>query len=300
MSGKDDAPRSRTDSLFIGGEAKATPPPPAATPVRSATPSGRAAARPPSGHVASVGRPTPRRVIASPEETGVVRNDSARLITIIALCVGALGLISLLFLMSGRRTVTIQPPPVVSPTSPTPPAITPPGVTSTTAIAPPVRPAANASTATLNLMPNPSVEDLVGGQPAPWRQVTYNGNPIYSIGTQARRGKQSLCISSQDGADASWQVVLTVKPRTSYLFKGWIRTENIAGNAKGALFNLHPTDIQSNAVTGTSSTWKQASFQFDSGDRTTVEINCLYGGWGRSTGTAWYDDFELIELFSSK
>lgn len=231
-----------------------------------------------------------------------MRNDSARLITIIALCVGAVGLISLVLLMSGRRTVTIQPPAPSTSTTPTPTAITPPPpAASTTTTTPAVRPAAaNANPTTLNLMPNPSVEDLVNGQPAPWRPVTYNGNPIYSIGTQARRGKQSLCISSHDGADASWQVVLPVKPRTTYLFKGWIRTENIAGNAKGALFNLHPTDIQSNAVTGTSSTWKQASFQFDSGDRTSVEINCLYGGWGRSTGTAWYDDFELIELFSSK
>ena len=33
-----------------------------------------------------------------------------------------------------------------------------------------------------------------------------------------------------------------------------------------------------------------------SGNRNEVSINCLFGGWGQSTGTAWFDDVELIEL----
>lgn len=301
MSGHDDAPRSRTDSLFIGGGPDTSPPAPTPAPVRSTTPSGRISPRPPSGHPNAVGRPTPRRVTASHDETGVVRNDSARLITIIALCVGAFGLIALLMLFGSRRTVTIPPAPVTAPNAPAPNAsanVTPPAAPITTV--PPPRPAPPSTTSPLNLLPNPSVEELVDGVPPNWKQANYNGMANFSVSTQARRGKYSLSITSQQGGDASWTVTVPVKPRTTYLFKGWIRTENITGSGKGALFNLHPTDIQSNAITGTSSSWKQATFQFDSGDRTTAEINCLYGGWGTSTGTAWYDDFELIELFSSK
>jgi hypothetical protein len=32
---------------------------------------------------------------------------------------------------------------------------------------------------------------------------------------------------------------------------------------------------------------------FDTGASRQVQINCLFGGWGRSTGKAWYDDISL-------
>jgi hypothetical protein len=86
-----------------------------------------------------------------------------------------------------------------------------------------------------------------------------------------------------------------VQPNTSYLFKGWARCENLVGAGRGAQFNLHPTKTRSVAINGTQ-TWKQLTFSFESGNKTEVQINCLYGGWGLSTGTAWFDDLELIPL----
>lgn len=297
MSTPDDPKRPRTDHLFIGGgsnddtsEAAApTPQPP-----RSKSPSGRQPTRPPSGHPAVAGRPTSRRLAVDGAPAAGTRNDGARLVTIIAVCVGILGLISLVLLLSNSRTVTIPP-------NKAPESVAPKAQPSTGPIAvppPPARPTPPASTIS-NLMPNPSVEELVDGRPLNWERMTYSGKAQFSVSDQARRGKHSLCITSATGGDAGWLVTLAVKPKTSYLFKGWIRTENLTGNARGALFNLHPTEIQSNAITGTTG-WKHAQFQFDSGNNTEVHINCLFGGWGRSTGTAWYDDFEVIELFSTK
>jgi hypothetical protein len=39
--------------------------------------------------------------------------------------------------------------------------------------------------------------------------------------------------------------------------------------------------------------WTQVQLSFNSGQMTEVTINCLFGGWGRVTGTAWFDDIEL-------
>jgi mono/diheme cytochrome c family protein len=39
--------------------------------------------------------------------------------------------------------------------------------------------------------------------------------------------------------------------------------------------------------------WTQVSLNFNSGQMTEVTINCLFGGWGRATGAAWFDDVEL-------
>jgi len=295
----DDPKRPRTDHLFIGGGGnddapEAAPPAPIPQQPRSKSPSGRQPTRPPSDHPAITGRPSSRRLAVHGVPSAGTRNDGARLVTIIAVCVGALGLISLVLLLSSSRTVTI--PPNKAPDNVAPAAQ--PGAAPIATPPPPTRPKPPADTIT-NLMPNPSVEDLVDGRPLNWERMTYQGTAQFSVSDQARRGKHSLCINSTSGGDAGWLVTLAVKPKTSYLFKGWIRTENLTGNARGALFSLHPTEVQSNAITGTTG-WRHAQFQFDSGNDTEVRINCLFGGWGRSTGTAWYDDFELIELFSSK
>lgn len=288
--------RTRTDHLFIGGgndDAETAPPAP---PARTKSPSGRQSLRPPSGHPPVAGRATTRRIAGNDPEAP--RNDSARTITIIAVVVGAVGVIGLVMLLSSGRTVKV------------PPAIPTPPVERTverTPVAPPVNPVVTPPRpkpspmpeVSSNTLPNPSVEELVNGKPANWERLPYNGTADLTVSDQARRGKHSLCISSTSGGDAGWLLTATVKPRTSYLFKGWIRTQNLTGNGKGALFNLHPTENQSSAVTGTTN-WKQVSFQFETANQTEVKINCLFGGWGHSTGTAWYDDFELIELFSSK
>jgi hypothetical protein len=62
---------------------------------------------------------------------------------------------------------------------------------------------------------------------------------------------------------------------------------------------MEPNDFRSDEIKGTSD-WKMLQFTFESRDKTEVYINCLYGGWGQSTGTAWFDDVEVIEVFSGK
>jgi putative membrane-bound dehydrogenase-like protein len=150
---------------------------------------------------------------------------------------------------------------------------------------------------TTNLVPNPSFEIAQGTRPARWTVRTYSGSAVAALERSGHTGQRSLSISSETGADTSMSIDVPVDPYTDYRLSGWIRTEDLKG-AMGALLNVHLTDARTAAINGTND-WKQVQVTFNSGDRKTVSINCLFGGWGPAIGSAWYDDIELTPLQSS-
>jgi len=147
---------------------------------------------------------------------------------------------------------------------------------------------------------NLSFEKAVGNRPAGWRTQNYGGTAEFKYTTGGRSGKRCVMIESQKGADAGWLTTVTVKPHSQYRLSAWIKTENLlAGSGKGALLNLHNIQpSQTPAVTGTKD-WTRVELVFDTGGNASAQINCLFGGWGLSTGKAWFDDVRL-ELLSTK
>lgn len=153
-----------------------------------------------------------------------------------------------------------------------------------------------------NLLPNPSFES----QRITWRKVNYRGEAALDIAENtAKTGQKSAVISSSTGADSSWATSVAVHPNARYKLSGWVKTENVQplNGGTGVLFNVH--EIQSTgrtpALTGTHDwTLLEKTFQTDGQDN--ITINCLFGGWGTATGTAWFDDvkLELLESFPLK
>jgi putative membrane-bound dehydrogenase-like protein len=140
--------------------------------------------------------------------------------------------------------------------------------------------------------------NLLPRTPAGWRKVTYAGTAEHAVDEVVRRNRTSLKITSLDGSDASWSATLNVRPQTRYRLSGWVKTKDVAaGSGKGALFNIHELQTEGlpRAVTGTSD-WKRLEIEFSSGALSRVTVNCLFGGWGRSKGEAWWDDLELVEV----
>lgn len=164
------------------------------------------------------------------------------------------------------------------------------------------KPAPAVNTTPVNLIQNPSLEKLNGGNPEQWRGVTYNGQATFAVDSAvARTGSTSVRIVSERGADASWSQNLAVKPNTRYRFSAWVKTQNFKkGSGHGALLNIHQLQsFRSNPVTEDKD-WTALSVEFSTGNATTVQLNLLYGGWGRATGTAWFDDVEVVELGPGK
>jgi len=149
-------------------------------------------------------------------------------------------------------------------------------------------------------IPNASFELEKNGHPESWITKTWRGEGVYGYNDTGRTGAHSLSLHSKEGADISWYVIVPVRPWSRYRFSGWIKTENLeATTGRGALFNLH--GMQSAAtepLTGTND-WSEVSMEFETDANDALHLNCLFGGWGFATGTAWFDDLSL-ELISTK
>lgn len=162
----------------------------------------------------------------------------------------------------------------------------------------PASPARTETAAPSNLIANPSFEQQDGSRPSNWRTVTHGGRAQFEVSDRARTGSKSVKIVSTEGADASWAVRVSVQPRSEYRLTGWIKTEGVGkiGGALGAMFNIH--ELQDAVRGGTKALvgdndWTQVSLNFNSGELSEITINCLFGGWGRATGAAWFDDVQL-------
>ena len=150
-----------------------------------------------------------------------------------------------------------------------------------------------------NLIQNPGFEaggnnDLTG-----WRHANYNTAQVeYSVETEAghvRSGRRAARIRSTGGADSGWATTVAVKPDTHYQLGGWIRTRDVQG-AMGALFNVHAMGKTVTRALQKDQDWTEVKVNFNSKGQKEIVINALFGGWGRSTGTAWFDDVSLREV----
>lgn len=156
-----------------------------------------------------------------------------------------------------------------------------------------------------NLIRNASFEEQANGAPTGWRRSTHSGRGELTLADAARTGSRSARISSEQGGDISWATVVSVKPRTDYKLTAWIKTEKVQklGRANGAMLNIHelqdPIRGGTKALSGDND-WTQVQLTFNSGQMRAVTVNCLFGGWGRATGTAWYDDIELVPAAGSE
>jgi len=151
-----------------------------------------------------------------------------------------------------------------------------------------------------NILPNASFEEAANGLPVGWTKADWQAKGEFALDeTIAHSGRRSVRISSSAGADASWQAVVPVQPNARYRLSGWIKTQGLdAGESKGALLNLHTLDIMTPAVKGTQD-WTRVEIVFETGLNDAVSVNCLFGGFGKAKGAAWFDDIAL-ELISAK
>ncbi len=148
-----------------------------------------------------------------------------------------------------------------------------------------------------NLLPNPSFEELDGANVPGWKKRAWHreADCRWTVESPGRTGKRCLSIRSEKGSDAAWTATVAVQPNAFYRLSGWIKTREIQG-AVGALLNIQNLQqVRTPPVTGTKD-WTSVSAIFRTGDLTQLEINCLFGGWGASTGQAWYDDVALEPL----
>jgi len=118
-----------------------------------------------------------------------------------------------------------------------------------------------------------------------------------SVVPEGRNGP-ALRIKSDIRADVGAGADVTVKPNTRYRLGGWVRTEDMRNRGgRGAMLNVHMSDGVTEAISGTTD-WTELSTEFSTGNQTRILVHCLFGGYGGSTGTAYFDDLYLYEIGS--
>ncbi len=146
-----------------------------------------------------------------------------------------------------------------------------------------------------NLVTNGSFEEGPEGQARGWRVRTYGGEATHEVVRGvARTGERSLRITSERGADTSLFTELALEPNASYRLTAWIKTDGLdRGSGRGAQLNVHelqsPQPVRTEGLEG-SEDWRKVEALFESDGRRNVTLNCLFGGWGWSRGTAYFDD----------
>ncbi len=148
-----------------------------------------------------------------------------------------------------------------------------------------------------NLIHNPSFEEKEANNVVGWKSRAWHGeaNCHWQVESPGRTGGSCVSIHSDQGSDAAWTAIVSVKTNTFYRLSGWIKTRAVRG-ATGALLNIQNLQqVRTRSLTGTQD-WTELSTIFYAGPVSQIEINCLFGGWGDSVGKAWYDDIALEEL----
>ena len=144
-----------------------------------------------------------------------------------------------------------------------------------------------------NLLPNPSFEETTAQGARGWSSQAWNGqgDTRWTIESPGRTGESCVSIGSAKGADAAWTTTVRVERDAWYRLSGWIKTQAVRG-AVGALLNIQNMQaVRTQAVSGTQD-WTLVSTVFRA-EATELQVNCLFGGWGSSTGQAFYDDLTL-------
>ena len=130
-----------------------------------------------------------------------------------------------------------------------------------------------------------------GWEPTKWSEGAYGA--AWSE-DRPHSGRRCVLLESEAGADCAWVQRVEVEPRTKHRLAGWIRTQDVVpGTGRGAFLNVQEIqEVKTKVITGTTD-WVRVEMTFDTGPHATIQVNCLQGGWGRSSGKSWFDDITL-------
>lgn len=148
-----------------------------------------------------------------------------------------------------------------------------------------------------NCIPNPSFEMSDGSFPAGWHPRGKPEESVFAWSENGRGGGRCVSAGSAAAADQVLETVALVRPFATYRLRGWIKTESIAGKEGGVSIGIAglEQEVRTRSMTGTQD-WTQVEAVFETKRVDGVTVQCLFGGTGKVTGRAWFDDLSIEQL----
>lgn len=156
------------------------------------------------------------------------------------------------------------------------------------------------------LLLNPGFEEpdpALSGLPARWTPERFQPGPVLEWVAGAGRngtGGVGLAVTGPPN-DVRWIQQVPVRPRTDYLLKAWVRTQEVApstqpvnaGASVGPMGSGFEFVRSEPAVLGTNG-WTPVELRFNSREATELTVALRLGFFsGTTTGRAWFDDVSL-------
>lgn len=138
---------------------------------------------------------------------------------------------------------------------------------------------------------------------AGWTLHVYGAQPSVTLDTQIRHeGRQSLRVTSPTLSDTAFGQELQLQPGRWYRLRGWIRTEALDPHGSPTAATLQVQQTAGVGViasgrnhTGTSD-WTQETLCFTPPADGLTRIALFFVGYGKGTGTVWFDGLTLEEI----
>jgi alpha-N-arabinofuranosidase len=136
-----------------------------------------------------------------------------------------------------------------------------------------------------------------------WSVHVYGAQPEVSLDAAVRHeGRQSLKIHAEQPSDTALGQEIQLQPGHWYRLSGWVRCENLDPQSASVCgtFQIQNPGGNGTLVSGRShpgtSDWTRETLYFTPPNDGKTRIAIFFAGYGKGTGTAWFDDISLEEI----
>jgi serine/threonine protein kinase len=154
---------------------------------------------------------------------------------------------------------------------------------------------------------NPSFEDVNRqGEPKNWvfRNWFNRGSGTSVVLKGAPQGERVLYMKpSDDRCDSGFMTYVWAKPNTRYRLSARIKTRDVKGSGTGAFVGCFRDGAGAGEAEGFrtqgllgNNDWTYVEREFLNESQTIITLRCILGGYGESSGEAWFDDVQLTEV----
>jgi alpha-N-arabinofuranosidase len=152
-----------------------------------------------------------------------------------------------------------------------------------------------------NLLRNGGLEEAGPDRvPAGFGKVVYGAQPEIAFDAKVfKEGRQSMRVSAREASDTAIAQDVDLKPETAYCFSGWVRTQDLVAEDRSwtyGTFQIQDPRGRLIARLGNhkgTTDWTREKVCFLTPPDGKVHVVCFFVGFGKGTGTAWFDDLRL-------
>ncbi len=138
---------------------------------------------------------------------------------------------------------------------------------------------------------------------AGWERAVYGGPSTAELDTEVvRAGRHSLRVGAVEPSDTALGQEITLKPNQWFRLSGWIKTHDLRSQTAttyGSLQVQKPGGagvIAASPSLAGSNEWTNSELYFKAPPDGRVRVCLFFAGFGKGTGTVWFDDLRLDQV----